>query len=49
MSADAEQFLRKDAERNGMTFNEYCKQWGLVGPSQERQHRRHEVPLETGN
>ena len=40
-----EDLMRADAESLGLTWNEYCVKYGLVGPAQERRARRHELPL----
>jgi len=42
---EAEAIFRADAKRLGLSYHDYCKQFGITGPSQRRQYRRREVPL----
>lgn len=42
--ASADELLREQAAREGLTYDEFCRKYGLMGPSQERRMRRHEVP-----
>jgi len=43
---EVEDLLRDDAKREGLSFNQYCHKYGIVGPAQRLQIKRHEVPLE---
>jgi len=42
---DAESFLRQAAKKEGLTWHQYCAKYGIIDDSDERQIRRHEVPL----
>lgn len=38
-----EQFLRDAARDEGVSYHDFCEKYGIVGPSQARKLRRHEV------
>src|SRR5438034_3908624 len=40
---ETERFLEDAARREGLTYHQFCQKYGIVGPSQERRIRRHEV------
>lgn len=39
------EFLKQDAKSQGISWNQYCEDHGLVGESDMRKIRAHEVPL----
>lgn len=41
----AEDVFRAAAEREGLTYHEWCKRNGILDPAARRRIRRHEVPL----
>lgn len=38
-----EQYLRDAARDEGLSYHDFCQKYGIVGPSQARKQRRHEV------
>ena len=40
--AQADLWLARAAARLGISYHEYCKRSGILGPSQRRRIRRHE-------
>ncbi len=46
MLARTDQFFLRKAKEEGLTYNQFCRKYGIIGPSQERQIRRREVPLD---
>lgn len=38
-----EEFLRADAEQEGIPWHVYCTKYGIVGRAQDRKAKRHEA------
>ncbi len=48
-SEPGDKYLRDNAAKEGLTYTDYCKKYGLLSPTYERQIRRREVPLDMSN
>ena len=44
----AEDFFRKAAEKEGLSYTDWCRKYGVMCDADDQKIRRHEVPIHDG-